>query len=188
MDRSKRSALAGLPEDSLVEILARVPARFVYRSKCVAKAWRDLIEDPLHRKRLPQTLQGFFFIDTFIDNEIYGSHIDFAGLPGASVSLQIDPSLSFVTKLPGIETLTFSDSCNGLLLFEHIQKAWPFDLLSYVVCNPATEQWELVPTYGPPVYTRYNYLVFDPSISSHFHLVQFGWEFTYLMKFQMDGL
>jgi hypothetical protein len=52
----------------LVEILARVPAKSVYRSKCVAKGWRDLIEDPLHRKKLPQTLQGSFSID----RQIYG--------------------------------------------------------------------------------------------------------------------
>ncbi|CAL5090934.1 unnamed protein product [Urochloa decumbens] len=182
----KRSAVAGLPEDAVLEILARVPARSLYRFKCVAKAWRDLIEDPLNRKRLRQTLQGFFFID----KEIYECRLGFAGLPTRSVHLQIDSSLSFLmTKLPGIEALTFLDSCNGLLLFEHTQKTWPYDPLGYVVCNPATEQWEVLARYDGPlpwVYVepaRYCYLVFDPSVSSHFHLVE--WEFT--RSFEKDG-
>ncbi|CAN6222527.1 unnamed protein product [Urochloa humidicola] len=180
----KRSAVTSLPEDAVLEILARVPARSVYRSKCVSKAWRDLIEDPLNRKRLPQTLQGFFFID-----KIYRWHIEFSGLPARSVHLQIDSSLSFLMKLPGIEALSFLDSCKGLLLLEHTQRSWAFGLLGYVVCNPATEQWEVVPRHNtPPLASvrgpiRCNYLVFDPSISSHFHLVCL--EFMHM--FEKDG-
>ncbi|CAO2205499.1 unnamed protein product [Urochloa humidicola] len=60
MERPKRSAPAGLPYDALLEIL---PARSVYRSKCVAKAWRDLVDDPLNRKKLPQTLEGLFVMN-----------------------------------------------------------------------------------------------------------------------------
>ncbi|OEL24292.1 hypothetical protein BAE44_0014690 [Dichanthelium oligosanthes] len=44
---------ASLPNDSIVEILSRVPAPSIHRFKCVSKAWCDLIADPLHRKRLP---------------------------------------------------------------------------------------------------------------------------------------
>uniref|UniRef100_K3ZX52 F-box domain-containing protein n=1 Tax=Setaria italica TaxID=4555 RepID=K3ZX52_SETIT len=64
MDCSKRSAgaVASLPDDPLVEILSRVPVKSLCRFKCVSKAWRDLIADPLHRKKLPQTLEGFFFL------------------------------------------------------------------------------------------------------------------------------
>ncbi|KAJ1288592.1 hypothetical protein BS78_02G099600 [Paspalum vaginatum] len=168
----RRSTAAGLPEDVLVEILSRVPARSVSRSKCVAKAWRDLIDDPSNRKRLPlvqRTLHGFFFISW----KIYGGagspsqhDVRFAGLPAVPAPLRIDPSLSFLTtKSPG---------------FELSAPAPVDDLLGYVVCNPATKHWETVPTYGPPhsAYVRqgYNYLVFDPAVSSQFHLVQFGEE------------
>ncbi|KAI4987227.1 uncharacterized protein LOC123452206 [Hordeum vulgare subsp. vulgare] len=189
MDCPKRSASADLPEDSLVEVLARVPARSVYRSKCVAKAWRNLIEDPLHRKKLPQTLQGFFFIG----KETHRQRVGFTNLLARSVPPQIDPSLSFLKKLPGIGTLSFLDSCNGLLLFKHKKKPRPYKLLGYVVCNPATKQWAEVPRYGPPdpEYARspdrYSYLVFDPTVSSHFHLVQFGWEFAELVKIEEEG-
>ncbi|CAL4914859.1 unnamed protein product [Urochloa decumbens] len=134
MDCPKRSAVADLPEDAMVEILTRVPTRSVYRSKCVAKAWRDLMEDPSHRKRLPQTLQGFFSMD----KEIYGRgsgehHIGFTSLLARSATLGIDRRLSFLTKLSGIKILTLADSCNGLFLFKHGLKSGPSDRLGYVL-------------------------------------------------------
>ncbi|KAL6647569.1 hypothetical protein ACP70R_015006 [Stipagrostis hirtigluma subsp. patula] len=64
MDCPKRGgavAAAGIPDDPLVEILSRVPVKSLCRFKCVSKAWRDLIADPLHRRKLPQTLEGFFY-------------------------------------------------------------------------------------------------------------------------------
>nr|CAB3455904.1 unnamed protein product [Digitaria exilis] len=62
MDCPKRgaAAVARLPDDPLVEILSRVPIKSLCRFKCVSKAWRDLISNPLHRRKLPQTLEGFF--------------------------------------------------------------------------------------------------------------------------------
>ncbi|KAG0541955.1 hypothetical protein BDA96_02G060800 [Sorghum bicolor] len=68
MDCPKRmcdaeAAVAVLPDDPLVEILSRVPVKSVYRFKCVSKAFCHLIADPLHHKKLPQTLEGFFFRD-----------------------------------------------------------------------------------------------------------------------------
>ena len=53
--------MAGLPDDALVEILSRLPAMYLCRSKCVSKAWRDLIADRLHCRKLPLTLEGFFY-------------------------------------------------------------------------------------------------------------------------------
>ncbi|OEL19198.1 hypothetical protein BAE44_0019783, partial [Dichanthelium oligosanthes] len=52
-----------LPVDATVEIISRVPARSIHRFKCVSRAWRDLIADPLYRKQLPQTIEGFFCSD-----------------------------------------------------------------------------------------------------------------------------
>jgi hypothetical protein len=53
--------VAGLPDDALVEILSRLPAKYLCRSKCVSKAWRDLIADRLRCRKLPLTLEGFFY-------------------------------------------------------------------------------------------------------------------------------
>ncbi|CAN6180748.1 unnamed protein product [Urochloa humidicola] len=65
---SKRCAVAGIPDDALVEILSRLPAKFLCRSKCVSKAWCGLIADRLRCRKLPLTLEGFFY------GCVYGSH------------------------------------------------------------------------------------------------------------------
>ena len=62
--RSKRSSsdpsFAKLTNDLVVEILSRLPPRSLLCCRCVSKSWRDIISDPYHRKKLPQTLAGFF--------------------------------------------------------------------------------------------------------------------------------
>ncbi|CAN6329982.1 unnamed protein product [Urochloa humidicola] len=185
--RLKRSAAAlpVLPDDALVEIFSRVPARSLCRFKCVSKAWRDLIADRLRCTRLPQTLAGFFYDGTSVDD---GCFINSLGEPAALASL------SFLGKQPGIEHLALLHSCNGLLLLLcHIEDGDSCHSLGYIVCNPATEQWVTVPSSGwkPSWFhgddesedsddsdnesssTIFTYLVFDPAVSSHFQLVQF---------------
>ncbi|CAL5009078.1 unnamed protein product [Urochloa decumbens] len=182
MERPKRSAPAGLPYDALLEILARLPVKSVYRSKCVAKAWRDLVDDPLNRKKLPQTLEGFFFLDKpDIVNGGDVEHFGFITVLPRPVPLDIDLGFSFLTKLPEMENLTFLDSCNGLLLFVHARESDPLDVFGYVVCNPATKQWEAVPACGccVPMGNCSEWstlLAFDPAVSSHFHLICFSRE------------
>ncbi|TVU18901.1 hypothetical protein EJB05_35019, partial [Eragrostis curvula] len=136
-----------------------------------------IITDPLHRKRLPQTLAGFFYDDISGENDP-----DFIDPLGRSVSL-VDPSFSFLTNLPGIGNIRLLHSCNGLFLFGHGPDK--HDPLNYIVCNPATEQWVAVPSSGwtlPQLedgeaglaYIELRtYLLFDPAVSSHFHLVLF---------------
>jgi F-box interacting protein len=172
MDCPKRGcAVAGLPDDPLVEILSRVPFKSICRFKCVSKTWRDLIADPLHRRKLPQTLEGFHCLDhVFID------------LMGRSAP-PVDPSFSFLREEPpGMKHIRILHSCNGLLLLKHGAR-WYADRLGYVVCNPTTEEWVAVPSCGwweesvgenahlisdPEVF-----LIFDPTVSSHFRLLEF---------------
>jgi hypothetical protein len=150
-----------------VEILSRVPVRSIHRFKCVSKTWRDLIADPFNRKRLPQTLEGFFY-SASTGAGFHGQI--FVSLPGRPAPL-FDPFFSFLTKVPGIENLKLLDSCNGLFLFEH---GWNSGVgaQDYAVCNPATEQWVAVPSSGcSPEGEALTYLIFDPAVSPHFHLV-----------------
>jgi hypothetical protein len=149
-----------------VEILSRVPVRSIHRFKCVSKAWRDLIADPFNRKRLPQTLEGFFY-SASTGAGFHGQI--FVSLPGRPAPL-FDPFFSFLTKVPGIENLKLLDSCNGLFLFEH---GWNSGVgaQDYAVCNPATEQWVAVPSSGcSPEGEALTYLIFDPAVLPHFHL------------------
>ncbi|XP_066393485.1 uncharacterized protein [Miscanthus floridulus] len=192
MDRTKRSAVAGLPDDILVEILSRVSVKDLHRSKCVSKAWCGLVTDPLHRKELPQTLHGFFYGgggyggDSGSDGEDEDRDRD-GGEDGEEDADDSDIDIDTEEDVDDEEEEDDDDdknqispgllgSCNGLLLFGH---DIDLDCMGFIVCNPATEQWAAVPcSQGRPptdwhLRASQTYLVFDPAISSHFHLVMF---------------
>ncbi|CAL5080113.1 unnamed protein product [Urochloa decumbens] len=170
------TAAAYLPDDLVVEILARLPAKSLCRFKCVSRRWRSLTSDPAHRTRLAQTLSGFFF-----KSSGHGWH--FTGLPSSVTPLGgyygglslVDATLSFLPST--YREIEILDSYNGLLLLscsdEHASPP-PF----YVVCNPATREWVALPQ---PKYTDncrgdiqvwHAAVGFDPVISLHFHVFQ----------------
>ncbi|XP_040255551.1 F-box protein At3g26010-like isoform X2 [Aegilops tauschii subsp. strangulata] len=173
------AAASLLTEALILEILSRLPARSVRRFKCVSPAWRDLIADPAHRKKLPQPLAGFLY-STYQgpDRRMYDFH--FAKVPGGAAQ-PVDPSLSFLPshRYWYVDRL---DSCNGLLLSRaHKFPSTPFGdddeplEYHYIVCNPATGRWVGIPALpsvadGHRVIAR---LAFDPAVSSHFHVLQF---------------
>ncbi|TVU42507.1 hypothetical protein EJB05_08918, partial [Eragrostis curvula] len=118
MDAPKRSkaAAAGFPDDPFVEILSRIPAKPLFCFKCVSKAWCDLIASRLHGNKSPQTLEGFFFGSGGGDDN-FGSFASLSGRPAPFV----DPSFSFLKKIPGIKGLVLWSSHNGLHLFGHLR-------------------------------------------------------------------
>jgi hypothetical protein len=199
-------------DDALVEVAPAMKPLRGGSSFAVSTAQREVHGDPLHRTELPPTLQGFFFCGRNHDvdggdGNGNGDHYDgeeteeddaplpyllppkrygqFAELLGNSAApiVDLDPSFSFITKaLPEIDYIYLIDSCNGLLLFGHLEDAHNTPETCYVVCNPATEQWVAVPGCGRIDLTRrrsssimHTYLLFDPAISSHFNIVLF-WE------------
>ncbi|WVZ62211.1 hypothetical protein U9M48_011981, partial [Paspalum notatum var. saurae] len=186
LDCAERSAaaaaVASLPDDPLVEILSRVSAKSLCRFKCVSKSWRGLIADPLHRKKLPQTLEGFFFLgDGGGDGEDSGSDYlplqawRFVDAQGRSVR-PADACFPFLTELSGNHHIWLMDHCNGLLFFGYIEES--DESLNYIVSNPATKQWVAVPGSHKKSSSSWRRvrlisLVFDPDVSPHFHLVQF---------------
>ncbi|CAN6203256.1 unnamed protein product [Urochloa humidicola] len=170
---NKSGAVAGIPDDPLAEILSRVPAKDLRRSKCVSKGWRDLIDDPLHRKKLPQTLHGFF--PSYPAESFLQSGRSFINvIPGSPPPF--DPSFACLKKEPAIQRIWLWGSCSGLLLFSH-HRHGSLRHLGYIVFNPATEQWAAVPSQHTPVDKHcgltHAFLVFDPAVSSHFQLVIF---------------
>ncbi|RCV09862.1 hypothetical protein SETIT_2G063400v2 [Setaria italica] len=178
---------AGLPDDSIVDILSRVPVRSIHRFKCVSKAWRDLIANPLHRKRLPQTLEGFICSDAEIRHGAGGAgapwnsrrHVNrsFISLPGRLSPLG-DPSFSILTKQPTVRNeIRLLGCCNGHLLFANGRISEAYGTLGYIVCNPATKQWVGVPSAGRSCSHAVSeteatiFLIVDPAMSPHFHVV-----------------
>jgi hypothetical protein len=186
-----RDVVAELTDDVLVDIISRVPVKSLCLCKMVCRRWRNLISHPEHRKRLPQTLDGFFY-ESYDGNRFPKSARHFTNVSGAGAPL-IDPSLSF---LPKCESTDIVDSCNGLLLCRCWKPTDPVKM-DYVVCNPATEKWVVIPDSGwsskdtpegeklvhVPGYGwsgtgafykgRIARLGFDPAVSSHFHVFEF---------------
>ncbi|KAF8677898.1 hypothetical protein HU200_046382 [Digitaria exilis] len=168
MDAHKNIVVAaGLPDDPLVEILSRATVKDLHRFKCVSKGWRGLIANPLHGKKLPQTLQGFF--SSYPGESFNHDGRSFINLFGGTPP-PFDPSLPFLKNLPGIRKIWLLGSYGGLLLFS-------LRRLGYIVFNPATEQWAAVPSEHTPADKdcrfRHAFLVFHPAVSSHFQLVIF---------------
>lgn len=181
--RSTEAAVAaGLPDDPLVEILSRVHVKSICRFKCVSKGWSDLIADPLHRKKLPQTLEGFFFMDKErCDSYSCGGCTDggdgeesphpFYGFVDVLWRSVRPVDFSHLAELPGngigIENTRLLHCCNGLLLFAVEYNSYSSE--SYIVCNPATKQCVAVPSSSDLTWdqlfsgsTTFTYLLFDP--------------------------
>ncbi|KAF0923166.1 hypothetical protein E2562_003380 [Oryza meyeriana var. granulata] len=75
-----------------------------------------------------------------------------------------DPSLSF---LPGYKDIIPKDGCNGLLLCL-CWKESPRDESDYVVCNPATQKWLILPEIDLEKQVATIRLGFDPALSPYF--------------------
>jgi F-box interacting protein len=159
--------MSKLTDDILVDIISRVPYKSTCCCKCVSTRWRDLFSHPDHRKKLPQPLAGFFYEgctrDSFPKTSRYFTNVSGEGDP------VVDPSLSF---LPRYDSLDILDCCNGLLLCR-CWKATDPKTMDYVVCNPATEKWVVVPATDWSSKVDVARLGFEPAVSSHFHVFEF---------------
>nr|CAB3454672.1 unnamed protein product [Digitaria exilis] len=180
------TAAAYLPDELIVEILAWLPAKSLCCFKCVSQRWCRLISDPAHRVRLAQTLSGFFFVsrDPAWRFTALPSSVTPLGLAGDDGLPLVDTALSFLP--PSYGEINILGSCNGLLLLLCSNN----DLLPsvpppfYVVCNPATREWVVLPQprhipgeeYGnecnATAVTWYATIGFDPAISSCFYVVE----------------
>jgi hypothetical protein len=110
------NAASALTDDLIVEILSRLPVKSVHRFKCVSPSWRDLIVDPAHRNKLPQTLAGFIYI-TYkrADPRFHDFHFANVSVGGATAPVNVSTSLSFLPPDEYLYVIRL-DTCNGLLL------------------------------------------------------------------------
>ncbi|CAM0908867.1 unnamed protein product [Alopecurus aequalis] len=157
----------GLTDDLLVEILSRVPAKSLCRFKCVSNHWLNLIGHPDHRKKLPQTLVGFFH-SCSAKQWLLEAPIHFFHVSESRRRTSVSASFAF---LPNDRRVDLLDSCNGLLLCRWYDVSTTRgDDFRYVVCNPATEQWVVLPDRSIAGEVGRVCLGFDPAVSHHFHV------------------
>ncbi|KAL6623564.1 hypothetical protein ACP70R_033443 [Stipagrostis hirtigluma subsp. patula] len=172
----RRNPAAELTDDLLVDILSRVPYKSLCRFRCVSRRWHALISHPDHRRRLPQSLVGFFY-STFHADRLPKSARCFANASPGMAPAFVRPSLSFLPH-HGCDRLALMDSCNGLLLCRCFEPDDSYEF-NYVVVNPATERWVVVP--GARFWSTKLQTVrlgFDPAVSSHFHVFEFELDWT----------
>lgn len=76
----------------------------------------------------------------------------------------VDPSLPFLRS--SCKRIQIIDSSNGLLLCGYAKK-YEYE---YLVCNPATEKWIVLPDTDAKHGMHTARLCFDPAVSSHFRV------------------
>ncbi|RCV05114.1 hypothetical protein SETIT_1G056400v2 [Setaria italica] len=134
-----------LPDDALADVLRRLPRRGLAASRCVRKAWRDVIDGRrlLLPHLLPHKVGGIFINFNVLESwEFLARPTTTAAGPATSGDFDYLPDLN--------EGSFLRDHCNGLLL------------LYDVVANPATRSEEY--------FYEDEYLVYDPNVSPHFEV------------------
>uniref|UniRef100_A0A0E0AKW3 F-box domain-containing protein n=2 Tax=Oryza glumipatula TaxID=40148 RepID=A0A0E0AKW3_9ORYZ len=165
LPNKRRNPAASLTDELIVEILRRLPIRSVCQFKCVSKSWRRLIADHEHRKKLPQTLSGFFYKS--INYERCPSTArHFTNVTGKGMAC-----LSSARASPSCPSATTSTSWIAAMASS---SAAATCLFHYAVCNPATKEWVMLPDANWAIEeNRTACLCFDPAISSHFHVLEY---------------
>jgi hypothetical protein len=93
----KRNSATGLTDELLIEILSLLSIRSICRFKCVSWSWRNLISNPDHHKKLPQTLVDFFYESLSGERFPIKAH-HFTNVTGKGIPF-IFPSFSFLPSL-----------------------------------------------------------------------------------------
>ncbi|CAM0954104.1 unnamed protein product [Alopecurus aequalis] len=174
MDLENDSSAPRLTDDLIVEVLSRLPFKSFCRFKCVCKAWRAFPSDPHYCKKLMKIPAGLLYQRRVFYQR--GDNPDNPAIKLASLphnDKEFDETFSF---LPQYEELELMDSSNGLVLCKYKSSNTPLGICRFIVCNPATREWRMLPDTPPSDYdTFYNMsiLAFSPSWSANFYVFNF---------------
>ncbi|CAM0957987.1 unnamed protein product [Alopecurus aequalis] len=156
---------AKLTDDLVVDILSRVTYKDFCRSKCAYKAWSAFSSDPDYHKKLPKK----------ITNGLLYQGQNKPAIPLISLSQDGGEIDGILADVPHYEHLQFLDCCNGLVLCKYRSNYSSTHICRFVVCNPATGQWRIIPDThhieDDPHYVTI--LAFDPSWSPQFYIFNF---------------
>uniref|UniRef100_A0ACD5WY21 Uncharacterized protein n=1 Tax=Avena sativa TaxID=4498 RepID=A0ACD5WY21_AVESA len=131
------------------------------RFKCLSKSWLALCSDPALCRKAHQTLSGFFYNRVTSGQTLRSRH--FTNVSGRGRPM-VDPSLSFLPS--SCRNIQIIDASNGLLLCGYAKK-YEYE---YLVCNPATLKWIVLPETDAMQGMHTASLCFEPAESSHFRV------------------
>ncbi|KAL6637524.1 hypothetical protein ACP70R_025096 [Stipagrostis hirtigluma subsp. patula] len=144
-----------LPDDVLADVLRRVPPRGLAVSRCVCKAWREVVDSRrlLRTDLLPRSVGGIFLnYRTLFSPEFFAR-------PTTGPTISAD--LNFIPDDVSLVT----GHCNGLLLCSGQDD---------YVANPATRQWAVLPPCPTSpmgeAFDQTECLVYDPALSPHYEV------------------
>ncbi|XP_059629116.1 F-box/kelch-repeat protein At3g06240-like [Cornus florida] len=135
---------AFLPEEMVVDILSRLPAKCLCRFKCVSKSWFALISSPnfakTHLNRNDKPKRVFLVSDYF-----YSIDCTEASNNDDVIAMKLDYPL-IKDKDPNLVTDIVA-SCNGLLLvvLNNLNKRDDYPMY---LCNPSTREFKKLPDYN----------------------------------------
>ncbi|WVZ60881.1 hypothetical protein U9M48_010842 [Paspalum notatum var. saurae] len=161
--------LPRLPDDAVAEILLRLPAKTLFRSGAVCKAWRRITTDPNFLARACRQ-PASIILHTYLDatttprlrSETPAAAAEDVALDALPISLEEADRRRLIrypkTPLNKRAHCRLLASCDGVLLFK-MDDEW-----LYLLCNPITRQWAELPRL-PAEYRRDR----DPEYAFYFH-------------------
>ncbi|KAE8796259.1 hypothetical protein D1007_28774 [Hordeum vulgare] len=130
-----------LIDDILVEIISRVPAKALCRCKCASKHWLGLIHHPRPPQAAPPNPRRLVLRQQRLELPFL-----YSSLSGDRHRAPFGASFTFLPNhhLP----VDLLDSWNGLLPCRCYHVSHGVGAFRYVVCNPATDKWAVLPNSG----------------------------------------
>ncbi|KAJ1293203.1 hypothetical protein BS78_01G050300 [Paspalum vaginatum] len=145
--------LPRLPDDAVAEILLRLPAKPLFRSGAVCKAWRRITTDPRFLSRARRH-PASIILHTYLDaattprprsnsNDTPAAAVEDVALDALPISLDEADRRRLIrypkTPLAKRAHCRLLASCDGVLLFKKDDE-W-----LYLLCNPIRRQWAELP-------------------------------------------
>ncbi|KAK7245809.1 hypothetical protein RIF29_40660 [Crotalaria pallida] len=110
---SPHAALPTLPIELIIEILARLPMKFLMQFKCVCKSWETLISrDPKFAKKHLSTMNTTHFISRFMSPSEVMLECEVQALPECEkrVKVVVYNTRDETFKIPDIQDISVADS------------------------------------------------------------------------------
>jgi hypothetical protein len=167
-DLHKEVTASKLTDDLVVDILFQLEYEPFCRCKYAYKTWSALSSHPEYRKKLRNKV---------ITGLLYQGHNNSA-ITLVSMFQQLGQIDGIFADMAHYEHLEFLDYCNGLVLCKYISNYTTLGICRFVVCNPPTRQWRIIPDTHPNIEDpRYvTILAFDPSWSPQLYIFYFHLE------------